>query len=343
MAITRGSLIKVGRNWQWKYRLDGMVRWESLKVASKREAEIVRQERMAIYHSDRAHFDKDDKNPPIADLMANYLEWAPSHLRPKTIEGAQWAVALFKRLSGVKTFGIVAPRHIERFTKRMAEEGRSNVSINNSLRAMRSFVNRANKNQWYSGENPFIDFDKLPEEKKKPLWLSGTEIKTILKHAQAHSSNAYLVFGLGIYAGLRKGEIDAARWSWINWEQKFVQVQGDEFFTIKNKSERTIPLKSELAAILKRYQQPEGYIVAPGNQPKNYRYRFDIRKGFDAVAKAAELEWVTPHVLRHTFASQLVSNGVNLYKVGQWLGHSDPTTTAIYAHLLPHDDDIEAF
>ena len=46
------------------------------------------------------------------------------------------------------------------------------------------------------------------------------------------------------------------------------------------------------------------------------------------------------HTLRHTFASHLVSNGVSLYKVSRWLGHKDLTTTQIYAHLAPGDNDI---
>jgi len=59
------------------------------------------------------------------------------------------------------------------------------------------------------------------------------------------------------------------------------------------------------------------------------------------VKKRAKLEWVTPHVLRHTFASQLALKGVSLYKIQQWLGHSDPKTTMIYAHLQAHDEEID--
>lgn len=53
------------------------------------------------------------------------------------------------------------------------------------------------------------------------------------------------------------------------------------------------------------------------------------------------MEWVTPHIMRHTFASQLAKAGVSLYKIQQWLGHSDPKTTMIYAHLQAQDDEIE--
>jgi len=52
---------------------------------------------------------------------------------------------------------------------------------------------------------------------------------------------------------------------------------------------------------------------------------------------------VTTHKLRHTFASQLAIGGVSIYKIKQWMGHSDIKTTEVYAHLSPEDDDINAF
>ena len=50
------------------------------------------------------------------------------------------------------------------------------------------------------------------------------------------------------------------------------------------------------------------------------------------------------HDLRHTFASHAAQSGkVSLYQIKEWLGHSSIDTTEIYAHLLPHDDSINAF
>ncbi|HDD24105.1 MAG TPA: hypothetical protein ENF52_01555 [Chloroflexi bacterium] len=69
-------------------------------------------------------------------------------------------------------------------------------------------------------------------------------------------------------------------------------------------------------------------------------YRYDFKKGFAAVCKEAGLDWVTPHTLRHTFASQLAIAGVSLYKISKWLGHSNFSTTQIYAHLQASDEEI---
>ena len=52
-------------------------------------------------------------------------------------------------------------------------------------------------------------------------------------------------------------------------------------------------------------------------------------------------EWVTPHIMRHTFASLLASAGVSIFKIAQWLGDDVRVTQKHYAKLLPKDEDIE--
>jgi integrase/recombinase XerD len=49
----------------------------------------------------------------------------------------------------------------------------------------------------------------------------------------------------------------------------------------------------------------------------------------------------TPHDLRHTFASLAAQEGVSLYKIGSWMGHTMAEVTEIYAHLAQYDKDIE--
>jgi integrase len=49
---------------------------------------------------------------------------------------------------------------------------------------------------------------------------------------------------------------------------------------------------------------------------------------------------ITPHALRHTFASTLAQRGDSLYKIAAWMGHSSASVTELYAHLTAYDDDI---
>jgi site-specific recombinase XerD len=92
-----------------------------------------------------------------------------------------------------------------------------------------------------------------------------------------------------------------------------------------------------LKEILLKYRKKSGwcFLNSEGGQFKN-----NLLKRFKAICKKAGIEDYHLHTLRHTFASQLVMAGVSIYKVSQWLGHSDVTTTMIYAHLEPQDADI---
>jgi site-specific recombinase XerD len=66
-----------------------------------------------------------------------------------------------------------------------------------------------------------------------------------------------------------------------------------------------------------------------------------VRLVVDRLYNKAGLPYTGLHLLRHTFASQLVIAGVSIYEVSQWLGHPDVEMTMVYAHLAPQDADID--
>jgi len=151
-------------------------------------------------------------------------------------------------------------------------------------------------------------------------------------------------FALGIFAGLRKNEIVNARWEWLDFERRLLTLASHDGFELKDSETRTIPLHERLAALMEPQRREKGFVFAPEKDSGNgYRYRYDFKRAFNTVLKEAGLEWVTPPVLRHTFASQLAMAGVSLNKISKWLGHSDVKTTQIYAHLQTHDEDINRF
>lgn len=157
----------------------------------------------------------------------------------------------------------------------------------------------------------------------------------------------HLLCALGVYTGMRKNELANARWSWIDFKGRGrILIQNEGRFQTKSGKPRKISMSSRLRAILERYDEDgDRYILAPDNSPKKSttQYRTDFTWAFDTVKEAAGVDWITPHKLRHTFASQHAIAGVSLYKIGTWLGHADMKATQIYAHLSPDDDDIDSF
>lgn len=150
-----------------------------------------------------------------------------------------------------------------------------------------------------------------------------------------------LVLFLGFHAGLRKTEIIKARPGWFDLERGLLTVRETSTFRPKDRQSRTIPLTKAFREFLVGYGLPEPFVLRPEVAHGAGIYRWDFRAPFRAHMKANGCPWVTPHVMRHTFASLLASAGVSIYKVATWLGDDVRVVQRHYAKLTPDDGDIE--
>ena len=150
----------------------------------------------------------------------------------------------------------------------------------------------------------------------------------------------------GFHGGLRKEEIIMARPEWFNLNDGLLHVTQSGDWKPKDKEDRTIPLTKAFLEFLRNDMcetngLPAPFIIASAKQPGKGRYRYDFRKPFEIYMTTQKCPWVTPHVMRHTFASLLASRGVSIYKIAKWLGDGVEVTQKHYAQLLPKDNDIE--
>jgi len=145
------------------------------------------------------------------------------------------------------------------------------------------------------------------------------------------------------YTGMRLGELLALEWKDFKWDKRLVWVLNKPFHNVKNYQCRSIPIGEELRDKLLPYIKREGLCF---QKPEGGRYEFegprhDLRSLFRKVDIQAK-ERKGWHEFRHTFASRLAQQGISLYKVMKWLGHSSLQVTQIYAHFAPaYDEDIE--
>lgn len=279
-------------------------------------------------------------------FWARYEKWAAVRKVPVSLKTEAYHWNQFLRFARPKTLGAVEPRDIEDFVRYRKNKGLSSVTINDQLTCLKNLYNRARELELYTGPNPVDEVKRLPVEKSPPRFLNEEQIEAVMTEAAKRSRDIYLFFSLGVFAGLRTNEIGNAKWEWLDFEQGTLTVQRavDGSFGTKGKRFRTIPLHNRLRAILEPLRKAGGYLIMPNKEGSGkWRTRYEPKRAFKTVSKAAGVEWCSPHILRHTFASQLVQKGVSLYKVSRWLGHASITTTQIYAHLAPADDDINAF
>jgi len=185
-------------------------------------------------------------------------------------------------------------------------------------------------------ENPCKNVKELTLNNKKERFLNGNEIST-LKLELAKSKNKFLpyIVQLLILTGCRRGEALNAQ------IQHFDLGRGDWVVPLpKAGKARHIPLNDlaiqtiRAAIVMKQsYNQvaKESHFLFPN--PATGQPFQQIFYSWDKARKAAHIDTVRMHDLRHSFASAMVNSGMTLYDVKEILGHSNIRTTERYAHL----------
>src|SRR5262249_39324024 len=148
------------------------------------------------------------------------------------------------------------------------------------------------------GENPVRSVKKIDEPLTRLRFLTNEEEKALLDECQEPLRTIVM---LGIYAGLRIGaEALTLRKENVDLKRKLLTI---EAAYSKNKETDTIPIHSKLLEPLKaRMQESSGSLVFERGQGRSVR---SVRTAFTNACQRANLSDVTPHTLRHTFASRL--------------------------------------
>lgn len=270
--------------------------------------------------------------PTVADLYNDYIErHAKIHLRPNTIRSAEGMARkhILPRIGRIK---------VVELTRRDIEELHNSVKEApyqaNRVRALLSkMINLAKAWEWRD-DNPCEGVPKFREEKRE-RWLSTQEIERLCDALDRHpNQSAANAIRLMLLTGARRGEVLSSGWDDFNLE---LGVWTKPSHHTKQKRTEHVPLSPPALQLLASIKQksPNGYLF-PGNvrgQPLQ-----EIKRVWATVCKHAKIEKVRLHDLRHTYASHLVSSGMSLPIVGRLLGHTQPQTTARYAHLA--DDPL---
>jgi len=210
------------------------------------------------------------------------------------------------------------------------------VRANRVGEVLRKMFNLAIKPWRMRTDNPAIGFARNVENERE-VFLSLKQIDRLAAALDAHENQrAADVVRFILLTGARKGEALTARPEQFNLD---LAIWTKKASTTKQKKMHRVPL-SRVAVTFVRARlatlPPDSQWLFPGDvEGKPIE---DIRRFWADIQKAAGLEGVRVHDLRHTFASLLVSGGMSLPMIGKLLGHSSPKTTQRYAHLL--DDPV---
>ena len=227
---------------------------------------------------------------------------------------------------------------VERFYRRLQERV-SESTAQGYLTTLRSFFNwlvDARKVR----SNPVLGVRVARLDQKGRALFCDPELRDKLINECSREDLKFVLF-CGFHAGMRKQEIVEARPDWFQLEANRLVIDVTPTFRPKDREARTLPLTKSFRDFLSSYGMRSPFMLHPEVQSGAWRYRYDFRRPWDAYMQKQKCEWVTPHIMRHTFASLLASAGVSIFKIAQWLGDDVRVAQKHYAKLLPKDEDIE--
>lgn len=238
---------------------------------------------------------------------------------------------------GKKPLKKISPLDLERIKKNMADAGKAPRSIHYCLATIRQIFNLARMLGLYEGDNPVSKVKKPSVDNRRIRFLSHDEAETLLADLAKRSPQLHDMALLSLHCGLRAGEIFNLTWDCVDFDRETILLKDP-----KSKKNRTSYMTNRVKTMLQqRFKQcSEGYVFTDRNGNKIQ----EISNAFNrAINDLGFNQGVTDprnrvvfHTLRHTYASWLVENGVNLYTVKELMGHSTLAMTERYSHLGPN-------
>lgn len=250
----------------------------------------------------------------------------------------QQFIRFLKKEQGDIDFSAVTYLHIRKFLGVMTDKKLNKASIARKLSCLRTFFRFLNREKIILN-NPARFLRTPKQEKKLPSFLSIKEAAELIESTPqtpvGFRDRAILEM---LYAsGMRVGELVGMDLKDIDIISSTVKVFG------KGKKERIVPIGHHALSALRDYlkTRPSAIEHRPSNEAVflNERGGRLTARSVETIilkyAKEAGLKNVTPHTLRHSFATHLLSNGADLKMVQELLGHASLSTTQIYTHITP--------
>lgn len=243
----------------------------------------------------------------------------------------------------------VKPDNISNYIECLAKKTLSARSINRKVSTIKSYYEFLISEN-HTDYNPVLLIDLPKYSAKLPSILSVNDIKILLGYCKGEDEPEAIRLNAMIHllyaSGLRVSELVSVKISAILVNQLAGEVK--KVFTIigKGNKERAIIINDQTAGALGAYLKVRELFVTPSN-PKSKLYLFCsraaegymTRQNFALLLKRVAIECgldsenISPHVLRHSFATHLLEGGADLRVIQELLGHADISTTQIYTKV----------
>lgn len=268
------------------------------------------------------------------NLLSDFIDYIEIEkgLSHNTIDAYRRDIMSFIEYCQVDDIKLITRIHISSFIMHLRENNISQSSISRKVSALKSFFRWASANE-YVVSNPISSFEPAKLPKHLPKVLSVNDIKSIMN--QNLNVIERVVVEMLYSCGLRVSELCSLKMNDINLKSKNIICTG------KGSKDRIVPFGDYALKTIEEYLLKREEILLEHNKTTDLFLIYEngrtmTRQDVYRIIHRIGLELhktISPHTLRHTFATHLLENGADLRVVQELLGHSDVSTTQLYTHV----------
>jgi len=271
------------------------------------------------------------------EWKTKFLSWTKTKKKKSTIAHDRQSLDVLEESAIINRLSDITPERLETLQGYLKKNGRINSRINRHMISLKAMMRKAE--DWgYIKPQKWTTIKALKQPKGKLVYYTPEELSSLLKAVKGIWKTLVM---LGGRAGLRLGEIYWLDWESVDFKLNRLHIaprydeKGNLLWSPKDHERRWVPMATDLRNFLEKLPRygrwvflEKGGVRHSSEEKVSYEFfhisrNFGFRKG-------------TIHVLRHTFASHLISSGkVTLKEIQELLGHASIEQTAVYAHLMP--------
>ena len=276
-------------------------------------------------------------NTELIDQFIDYY-WLSTGASKNTLAAYRSDLKIFNKWLAGKSFISVKSKHIQDY---FSDRQKNNIGSSTQARiltCLHSFYEYLLANQLIK-KDPTEQLSQPKLEKKLPVFLNIQEVEQLLEAPSSSSlfgQRDRAMLELLYSCGLRVSELINLSYHNINLKEEFIRIHG------KGNKERVLPMGEVAIDYLMKYETNARPMLLKNGQSDSYflsnRGSAMSRQNFFYIIKAYANQVgidkpLSPHSLRHAFATHLVQKGADLRSVQLMLGHSDISSTQLYTHI----------
>lgn len=271
----------------------------------------------------------------LSAAIQGYLDHlsAERGLSPNSVLAYRRDLEQFGDICGCDSLAEVTRERVLRYVEQLRRRDLAPASVSRKISALRSFVRFA-LSEGMLAEDVTDALGNIGRQRRLPAALSVAEMARFLESVSEESPQGLrdrALFELMYGAGVRVSEVAALRVQDVDLAAGMVRCVG------KGSKERLVPIGEAAAAAIGRHIQQAGLppqsALFPGPDGSHITRQRVWQLTREYAARAGIRRRVTPHTLRHSFATHLLGGGADLRSIQEMLGHAQITTTQIYTHV----------